>query len=145
LRRDDHLPAALEPDTVLFAESLEQRSPPRAQRRLQRARLVVEPRVDDAAVAPRLVRRERALLLEHDERRSRAERQDRERRREPDDASSDDDDVCAHHSRERVRYHASRSMSQEHSAFRHVPRTGVIYVTTEAQKHGFSPADPEWC
>ncbi|HXN34039.1 MAG TPA: pyridoxal phosphate-dependent aminotransferase [Polyangiaceae bacterium] len=36
-------------------------------------------------------------------------------------------------------------MSEEHSAFRTVPRTGVIYVTTEAQRHGFSPADPEWC
>ncbi|HZU81757.1 MAG TPA: aminotransferase class I/II-fold pyridoxal phosphate-dependent enzyme, partial [Polyangiaceae bacterium] len=37
-------------------------------------------------------------------------------------------------------------MSDEHhSAFRTVPRTGVIYVTTEAQRRGFSPADPEWC
>ena len=36
-------------------------------------------------------------------------------------------------------------MSDEHSAFRTVPRTGVIYVTTEAQKRGFSPSDPEWC
>jgi N-succinyldiaminopimelate aminotransferase len=35
-------------------------------------------------------------------------------------------------------------MSDEHSAFRPVPRTGVIYVTTEAQKHGYSPLDPEW-
>jgi aspartate/methionine/tyrosine aminotransferase len=35
-------------------------------------------------------------------------------------------------------------MSDEHSAFRPVPRTGVIYVTTEAQRHGFSPLDPEW-
>ena len=32
-----------------------------------------------------------------------------------------------------------------HHAFRPVPRTGVIYVTTEAQKHGFSPAHPDWC
>jgi len=32
-----------------------------------------------------------------------------------------------------------------HSAFRPVPRTGVIYVTTEAQKRGFAPGDPEWC
>ncbi|MCL2450462.1 MAG: pyridoxal phosphate-dependent aminotransferase, partial [Polyangiaceae bacterium] len=31
------------------------------------------------------------------------------------------------------------------SAFRHVPRTGVIYVTTEAQRHGFQPGDPAWC
>lgn len=36
-------------------------------------------------------------------------------------------------------------MSEEHSAFRTVPRTGVIYVTTEAQRHGFSPSDAEWC
>jgi N-succinyldiaminopimelate aminotransferase len=36
-------------------------------------------------------------------------------------------------------------MSEEHSAFRAVPRTGVIYVTTEAQRRGFSPVDPDWC
>lgn len=31
------------------------------------------------------------------------------------------------------------------SAFRAVPRTGVIYVTVEAQRAGFRPDDPEWC
>jgi aspartate/methionine/tyrosine aminotransferase len=31
------------------------------------------------------------------------------------------------------------------NAFRAVPRTGVIYVTTEAERRGFSAADPEWC
>src|SRR4051794_17792172 len=30
-------------------------------------------------------------------------------------------------------------------AFRAVPRTGVIYVTSEAVKAGFSPTDPDWC
>jgi aspartate/methionine/tyrosine aminotransferase len=35
--------------------------------------------------------------------------------------------------------------SREHGAFRTVPRTGVIYVTTEAQKRGYAPSDPEWC
>jgi N-succinyldiaminopimelate aminotransferase len=30
-------------------------------------------------------------------------------------------------------------------AFRSVPRTGVIYVTTEATRLGFSPSDPAWC
>src|SRR5215475_14263689 len=30
-------------------------------------------------------------------------------------------------------------------AFRSVPRTGVIFVTTEAQKRGFDPTNPEWC
>lgn len=31
------------------------------------------------------------------------------------------------------------------AAFRSVPRTGVIYVTTEAQKLGFRGSDPTWC
>ncbi len=37
-------------------------------------------------------------------------------------------------------------MSTDHtlSAFRTVPRTGVIYVTTEAAKRGFRPGDPAW-
>jgi N-succinyldiaminopimelate aminotransferase len=41
-------------------------------------------------------------------------------------------------------------MAEEHTltaptAFRQVPRTGVIYVTTEAQRRGFSMTDPAWC
>jgi aspartate/methionine/tyrosine aminotransferase len=31
------------------------------------------------------------------------------------------------------------------SAFRPVPRTGVIYVTVEAQARGFKTGDPDWC
>src|SRR5262245_516536 len=31
------------------------------------------------------------------------------------------------------------------SAFRQVPRTGVIYVTTEASKRGFRPGSTVWC
>jgi len=31
------------------------------------------------------------------------------------------------------------------SAFREVPRTGVIFVTTEAQRHGYSPSSDDWC
>jgi len=30
-------------------------------------------------------------------------------------------------------------------AFRTVPRTGVIFVTAEATKLGFTPRDPDWC
>src|SRR5258708_19547599 len=30
-------------------------------------------------------------------------------------------------------------------AFRSVPRTGVIYVTSEAHKLGYRSADPSWC
>ena len=35
--------------------------------------------------------------------------------------------------------------SHTFSAFRAVPRTGVIYVTTEAIKRGFTQSDTEWC
>ena len=31
------------------------------------------------------------------------------------------------------------------SAFRPVPRTGVIYVTTEATRMGFNARDKDWC
>lgn len=38
-------------------------------------------------------------------------------------------------------------MTDEHAfhAFRPVPKTGVIYVTSEATRLGFSPTDPDWC
>lgn len=31
------------------------------------------------------------------------------------------------------------------AAFREVPRTGVIFVTTEARRRGFDPVAPDWC
>ncbi|MEP6866526.1 MAG: aminotransferase class I/II-fold pyridoxal phosphate-dependent enzyme, partial [Deltaproteobacteria bacterium] len=31
------------------------------------------------------------------------------------------------------------------AAFREVPRTGVIYVTTEATKRGYTQTSPDWC
>lgn len=40
---------------------------------------------------------------------------------------------------------SSSPAQPSHSAFRSVPRTGVIYVTTEAGKVGYRPDDPEWC
>ena len=36
-------------------------------------------------------------------------------------------------------------MAEEVSAFRTVPRTGVIYVTSEATRLGFSASNHEWC
>src|SRR5579862_362574 len=36
-------------------------------------------------------------------------------------------------------------MADEHSAFRTVPRTGVIYVTNEASKRGFTTTHADWC
>ncbi|GBD26122.1 Aspartate aminotransferase [bacterium HR30] len=37
-----------------------------------------------------------------------------------------------------------RRTSQVPPGFRPVPRTGVIYVMTEAAKHGYRPGDPHW-
>ncbi len=34
---------------------------------------------------------------------------------------------------------------EELHAFRPVPKTGVIFVTSEATKLGFSSNDPDWC
>ena len=30
------------------------------------------------------------------------------------------------------------------NGFRHVPKTGVIYVMTEAEKQGYTPSDSGW-
>ena len=35
--------------------------------------------------------------------------------------------------------------SPSFAAFREVPRTGVIFVTTEAQRRGYSPTSEDWC
>jgi aspartate/methionine/tyrosine aminotransferase len=37
------------------------------------------------------------------------------------------------------------SESPTFAAFRDVPRTGVIYVTTEASRRGYSPTSDDWC
>lgn len=39
----------------------------------------------------------------------------------------------------------AEAASRDIAAFRPVPRTGVIYVTTEAARRGFSSSDPAWC
>jgi aspartate/methionine/tyrosine aminotransferase len=39
----------------------------------------------------------------------------------------------------------STSEPRRPSAFRPVPRTGVIYVTAEAQQRGFDPENADWC
>ncbi len=43
------------------------------------------------------------------------------------------------------KFAAETADSHTFSAFRPVPRTGVIYVTTEASARGFRSGDPEWC
>jgi aspartate/methionine/tyrosine aminotransferase len=40
---------------------------------------------------------------------------------------------------------AAQPPTSELHAFRPVPKTGVIYVTNEATKLGFTSGDPEWC
>ena len=67
---------------------------PRAQARaLSEPGLVVEARVDDAAVAPRLMQRDLRLLLEDDDARPRSRLEEGEARGQADDAPADDDRV----------------------------------------------------
>jgi len=40
---------------------------------------------------------------------------------------------------------AGEGPNEELSVFRAVPRTGVIYVSAEAEKAGYRASDPEWC
>ena len=37
------------------------------------------------------------------------------------------------------------NVAMSFAAFREVPRTGVIYVTTEANRHGYSQSADDWC
>jgi hypothetical protein len=65
---DDELPASVERQALLLAVRAEQAGAAAAQRRLERAGGVIDARVDDAAVPPRLVERELGLLLEDGDR-----------------------------------------------------------------------------
>ena len=86
---DDHLADRVDADPVLRAELLHQPGALDAEPRLVRAGLVVDPRVDDAAVVPGLVRGQPRLLLEDHQAKAGALREERARRREPHDAPSD--------------------------------------------------------
>ena len=44
-----------------------------------------------------------------------------------------------------LKWRAMQETTGDLSAFRPVPKTGVIYVTSEATKLGFSTGDPNWC
>ena len=46
---------------------------------------------------------------------------------------------------EAARASAAAPSTASFAAFREVPRTGVIFVTTEATRRGFSPSSTDWC
>jgi hypothetical protein len=94
LGRDDQLAAALDANPVPLAERVQERRAADAEARLQRARRVVDPRVDDAAVVAGLVRGDARLPLEEDEPRLRPPQQQLARDGEPEDAAADDGDVA---------------------------------------------------
>ncbi len=95
-RGDDELAAGLERDAVLGAEGDRGRRAAPAEVRLEAAGLVVDPGVDDAAVAAGLVAGGARLLFEHEHRRPRPAPREFERGGEPQDASADDADVVGH-------------------------------------------------
>ena len=93
LQRDHQLPRALPRHVVLVREPFRCRLSFPAQPCLQRPGPVVEARVEDAAVVPRLVGRELGLLLEHGQADPGRPFQQCQRRGEPDDPAAHDRDV----------------------------------------------------
>ena len=91
-RRDDELAAARVGHTVLLRRIVEQAAPCDAQRRLQRARRIVEAGVDDAAVVGAGVEARARVPFEHADRAAALRRSARAAAR-PDHARADDDHI----------------------------------------------------
>ncbi len=87
-RRDDQLPTALIRDVLLFEEAIERLASFDARSRLQGAGTIVEPRMDDAAIASTLMKGEAGFGLQDDQRAP--SRQEGLRCSEPDQATADD-------------------------------------------------------
>ena len=87
VRGDDQLAGAPRLDAPLGAVAVEQLGAFHAELRLQRARRVVDARVDDPARAPGLLGREAGFALEHRQRAARLAGEQLARDREPDDAT----------------------------------------------------------
>ncbi len=86
---DDELAARDKRNLPLLAIALQQRDTTAAQLGLQRSRRVIDPRVDDPAVAPGLVQRNLPLLLEHGHGRVGAELRQPSRHSKTDDPGTD--------------------------------------------------------
>ena len=93
VERDDQLPAGGERDLALGGVALQHPLPFDAEAGLERARLVVDPRVEDAGVVAGLVSARRGLLLEHGEPERGALGEQGAGGGEPDDPGADDDHV----------------------------------------------------
>ncbi len=93
LRRDDQLAGDGVRDAVLRAELDHLGGAAHGVPRLQRARPVVDPAVDDPAVAPRLMPGGTRLLLQHGHPRPRRGTCDRVRRGQPDDPTTDHEHI----------------------------------------------------
>ena len=92
---DDHLPAALAGDLVLLAVLVHLAGALHAQARLQRARRVIDARVDHARVVAGLVGSDLVLALEHANRGQRVASGQRSRDGQPDDPPAHDRQVTA--------------------------------------------------
>ena len=97
----DELPALDVRQRALRAVRPQQVDPAAAEAGLERPRRVVDPGVDDAAVAPRLVGRDLGLLLEHGDHGAGPGLAQPTRDREPDDPCADHPDALAGHVRRR--------------------------------------------
>jgi hypothetical protein len=112
MRRDDDLAADLVVDVVLVAKRDESCRTRNRELRLEAARLVVDARMDDAAVATALVPRGARFLLEHDDIGIRLGAFERKRGRQTDQAAADNGVVArAHHQSRRPAARKRRTAS----------------------------------
>ena len=93
VRRDHDLAAPFGRDSVLLAVGVQRSASLHAQSRLERARGVVDPRVDNAAVMPRLVRGDPVFLLENEDAEALVAAQRLAGNRKPENARADDDEI----------------------------------------------------
>src|SRR5689334_15838333 len=98
-RRDDDLAAAIDRHTALAAERDQLLAAGPAQPRPQRSGLVVKARMNNAAVVPGLMARDRGFLLDHRDPRARPAPQDLPRGCEPNDPASNHDHIPRHRHR----------------------------------------------
>ena len=93
VRRDNDLAATLRRDSVLLAVGVQRSASLHAQPRFERARSVVDPRVDNAAVMPRLVCGDPVFLLENEDAEAVVAEQRLAGDREPENARADHHEI----------------------------------------------------
>ena len=127
-QRDDQLAVGVRGDAARLAVGVQLARAGDAQARLERARLVVDAGVDDAAVVARLVEADDGLALQHAEAAAGVAGEELARDRHADDAPADDDEVALLGRGTRGTRRARRAVVP--------PRTGLVCQVIHRESRG---------